>query len=173
MNERASIGAAGDGGGFGFQRAFRLAQQVNVDGRPAIADRDVRARLADWWCQESGLRFTTYRSLSALSRGQTPGPENSISKYVSASKSQDLASFCMDLLGLHGVVPDPKLSPDAARLVGTYMSAPGMRVAGGTDEIMLNVIAERVLGLPQEPRVDKGIPFSQLPTGTRPAGGKR
>jgi acyl-CoA dehydrogenase len=167
MNERASIGAAGGGGGVGFQLAFKLAQEAKLGDKPAIEDRSVRARLADWYCQESGLRFTSYRSLSALSRGQTPGPENSIGKYVAASKSQDMASFCIDLLGMTGTVADPDISAEAARLVGAYMSAPGIRVAGGTDEIMLNVLAERVLGLPQEPRVDKGIPFNQLPTGHR------
>jgi acyl-CoA dehydrogenase len=167
MNERASIGAAGGGDGLGVQSAMRLARKVMVDGRPAIEDAAVRAKLADWYCQESGLRFTSYRSLSALSRGQTPGPENSIGKYVAASKGQDMASFCMDLLGMPGVIDDAELSAEAARLVGAFLGAPGMRVAGGTDEIMLNVLAERVLGLPQEPRVDKGIPFNQLPSGRR------
>ena len=163
MNERAAIGGGGGGGVGGFQQAFELAQKVTIDDRPAIEDRAVRAKLANWYCQESGMRFTGLRSVSALSRGETPGPENSIGKYVSASKAQDIASFCMDLMEMTGVVADPEL--DSAIYVQSFMGAPGGRIAGGTDEVMLNILAERVLGLPQEPRVDKGIPFSEIPTG--------
>ena len=161
MNERAAIGG---GGGLGFKQVFELAQRLTIDGRPAIEDRAVRARLADWYVQEAGLRFTGYRSMSALSRGELPGPENSIGKYVGASKSQDMASFAIDLLEMSGVVSDPELSWRSGMLQETFMGAPGMRIAGGTDEIMLNILAERVLGMPQDVRVDKGIPFSQVPT---------
>jgi acyl-CoA dehydrogenase len=164
MNERAAIGGGGGGGAVGgFQSAFELAQKVMIDDRPAIEDRAVRAKLADWYCQESGMRFTGYRSMSALSRGDTPGPENSIGKYVNASKSQDIASFCMDLLEMAGTLAEPGF--DANLYVQSFMGAPGIRIAGGTDEVMLNILAERVLGLPQEPRVDKGIPFNEVPTG--------
>ena len=161
MNERAAIGS---GGGLGFKQVFELAQRIEIDGSPAIEDRSVRARLADWYVQESGLRFTGYRSMSALSRGDLPGPENSIGKYVGASKLQDMSSFAIDLLEMSGVVSDPELSWRSGVLQDTFMGAPGMRIAGGTDEIMLNILAERVLGMPQDVRVDKGIPFSQVPT---------
>ena len=161
MNERAAIGG---GGGLGFTQVFELAQRLEIDGRPAIEDRAVRARLADWYVQEAGLRFTGYRSMSALSRGELPGPENSIGKYVGASKSQDMASFAIDLLEMSGVVSDPDLSWRSGMLQETFMGAPGMRIAGGTDEIMLNILAERVLGMPQDLRADKGIPFSKVPT---------
>jgi acyl-CoA dehydrogenase len=163
MNERASIGAGGSN--VGFKSVFALAQKVNIDDRPAIENPMVRAKLADWYCQEAGLRFTSYRTLSALSRGQTPGPENSIGKLVGAPKTQDMASFAMDLLEQSGAIWDEAFSEEAGLFQGTYMSIPGLRIAGGTDEIMANIIAERVLGLPQDVRVDKGIPFSEVPTG--------
>ncbi|MEZ5560667.1 MAG: acyl-CoA dehydrogenase family protein [Pseudomonadales bacterium] len=163
MNERASIG--GGGSAVGFKSVFELARKVNIDGRPAIENASVRAKLADWYCQESGLRYTSYRTLSALSRGDTPGPENSIGKLVGAPKTQDMASFAMDLLEQSGAIWDDAMAEEAGLFQGAYMSIPGLRIAGGTDEIMANIIAERVLGLPQDVRVDKGIPFNQVPTG--------
>lgn len=163
MNERASIGAGG--ANVGFDSVFKLAQKVNLGDKPAIENDAVRAKLADWYCQEAGLRYTSYRTLSALSRGDTPGPENSIGKLVGAPKTQDMASFAIDLLEQSGAIWDEELSAEAGMFQATYMSIPGLRIAGGTDEIMANIIAERVLGLPQEPRMDKGIPFNEVPTG--------
>lgn len=163
MNERASIGAGGMA--VGFDLAYNLAQKVTIDDAPAIENGAVRAKLADWYVQEAGLKFTGYRTLSALSRGETPGPENSIGKAVGAPKTQDMASFCMDLLEMSGAVSDPEFAEAVGLIQQTYLGVPGARIAGGTDEIMLNILAERVLGLPQEPRVDKGIPFNEVPTG--------
>ena len=158
MNERAAIG--GGGGGIGFDRAFELAKTVKINGKPAIQSLAVREQLADWYCKESGLEFTRARTQSALSRGETPGPENSIGKYVGAKKSQDVASFCIELLGMAGASVDEY----GGLFTQGYLGAPGGRIAGGTDEVMLNIIAERVLGLPQDIRVDKGIPFNEIPT---------
>jgi len=165
MNERASIGSGG--GGVKFNTLKQLAETVEVDGRPAIEDRQVRAKMADWYVQESGLKYTIYRTLSALSRGDIPGPENSIGKLVGAKKTQDMASFAIDLMEQQGIIRDRQADDQFAALFqDAYMSIPGLRIAGGTDEIMANIIAERVLGLPQEPRMDKGIPFSEVPTGS-------
>ena len=165
MNERLAIGAGGMGGGVGFRQMFNLARKLEVDGESAIKDRNVRAKLATWYAQETGLKYTGYRALSALSRGDTPGPENSIGKLVAASKTQDMASFAMDLLELSGAISDPAYAEAHGIYQATFMGAPGGRIAGGSDEIMLNILSERVLGLPQDVRVDKGIPFNEVPTG--------
>ena len=163
MNERLSIGAGASSAG--FRAVFKLAQKVYINDRPAIEDSAVRAKLADWYCQEAGLRFNGYRALSALSRGETPGPENSIGKLVGAPKTQEMANFAMDLLDMTGAIRDPSLTEQKGLFQEAFMAIPGLRIAGGTDEIMANIIAERVLGMPQEHRVDKGIPFKDVPTG--------
>jgi alkylation response protein AidB-like acyl-CoA dehydrogenase len=162
MNERAAIG--GGGGGAGFDQLLSLAKQVKIGDKPAIEDSEVRSKLANFYVRQSGLRFTGLRSMTALSRGETPGPENSIGKLVAAPMSQDLASFAIDLMGQAGILWTEEGGLLENMFQSTYMGIPGLRIAGGTDEIMANIIAERVLGLPQEPRVDKGIPFTDVPT---------
>ena len=163
MNERAAIG--GSFGQMDVSLAMSVAAEVEIDGRPALEDAAVRARIADWYVQEAGLKYTGYRSLTALSRGALPGPENSIGKFVGAPKMQAMSSYLMDLLDASGAITDEALAAKAGIIQRAYMGAPGLRIAGGTDEIMANIIAERVLGLPQEPRLDKGIPFNEVPTG--------
>lgn len=162
MNERASIG--GGGSSAGFKTLMKLAEEVYIDDQPAIKNHVVRAKLADWYVQESGLKYTGLRSVTALSKGEAPGPESSITKLVAASKTQDLSSFAIDLMEQAGAIWTPGVNRDDNLFQASYMSAPGFRIAGGTDEIMANIIAERVLGMPQEPRLDKGIPFSEVPS---------
>jgi acyl-CoA dehydrogenase len=163
MNERASIG--GGSGAAGFDQIMQLAQRLNINDKPAIEDGQVRANLANWYVRQAGLKFTGYRSMTALSRGEIPGPENSIGKLVGAPLTQDLASFAIDLMDQAGILWSPESDALEHLFQSTYMSIPGLRIAGGTDEIMANIIAERVLGLPQDVRVDKGIAFSDVPTG--------
>jgi alkylation response protein AidB-like acyl-CoA dehydrogenase len=162
MNERVSIGA-GQGAGR-VRDLFRLARKVKRYGKPAIQDSAVRQKLADYFVQSKGLQYTGYRTLSAISRGATPGPEGSIGKAVGAPLSQQMASFASELQGAAGGLLDPA-APDASWMEG-YLASPGIRIAGGSDEIMRNIIAERVLGLPSEWRADKGIAFRDVPTGT-------
>jgi alkylation response protein AidB-like acyl-CoA dehydrogenase len=164
MNERASIGAGNSA--VNFESIKALAERVTINGKPAIEDPAVRARLSSWYVEEAGLKFTAYRTLSALSKGELPGPENSIGKLVGARKTQDMASFAIELLEQQGIEWDPEKDELTSRIFqAAYMGIPGLRIAGGTDEIMANIIAERVLEMPQEPRMDKGMAFSDVPTG--------
>jgi alkylation response protein AidB-like acyl-CoA dehydrogenase len=109
--------------------------------------------------------MTGNRSLSALSQGKTPGPESSLSKLVAAKTAQDMAAFAMELQGTAGGLNDEDHSLQAAEWQGRYLGLPGLRIAGGTDEILRNIISERVLGLPPETRADKGIAFKDIPSG--------
>ena len=162
MNERLAVGNAG---GADVDELLSLARAIKIDGKPAITNAAVREKIAEWYCQTSGLKFTNYRVISALSRGQTPGPENSITKVVSAAKQQDVGSFGIDLMDMGGILMDPKKVPAQLAFQTNFLGAPGYRIAGGTDEILRNIIAERVLGLPADIRVDKNVPFNQVPTG--------
>jgi acyl-CoA dehydrogenase len=167
MNERASIGAGS--GGPGFRELMRLARETRWDGSPALEDPSVRQTLADFYIKSRGLQYTSYRTLTALSQGQTPGPQSSIGKLVGAPLRQDMASFAMDLLGALGSLTDKTQAPDDGAWQTAWLGAPGLRIAGGTDEILRNIVAERVLGLPGEPRVDKQLAFQEIPRGPKGA----
>jgi alkylation response protein AidB-like acyl-CoA dehydrogenase len=163
MNERLAVGGATGAGWSQFLEAARTTP--GLDGAPALKDQALREKLADWYVQAEGLKHTRNRTMTALSRGQTPGPESSIGKIVSAVQMQELAHAAVEMLDQYGIVDDPELAPLRAAFQGSLMFAPGMRIAGGTDEILRNIIAERVLGLPGEVRVDKDVAFRDLPTG--------
>jgi alkylation response protein AidB-like acyl-CoA dehydrogenase len=163
MNERLSVG--GGGSGSGHARVLKLARDISTLAGPAIKDSGLREKIADWFVQAEGLKYTTFRTMTALSRGQTPGPESSIGKVVSASLMQDMANTALELEDQFGIINDPKLAPLSAAFQASLMAAPGMRIAGGTDEILRNIIAERVLGLPQDVRLDKDVAFKDIPTG--------
>lgn len=162
MNERLAVGSAGAPD---FDDLFELAGRIETTEGPAREDAALRARLADWYCEMSGLKFTKYRVQSAMSRGEVPGPENSITKLVSANKQQEIASAGMDLMDMGGVLMEPAEDPAALLFQRAFLSSPGYRIAGGTDEILRNIIAERVLGLPGDIRVDKNVPYTDVPQG--------
>ncbi|MCW3066816.1 MAG: hypothetical protein JWN32_3988 [Solirubrobacterales bacterium] len=128
-----------------------------VANHPAVADADVRRRIAELTVDRLGLRFAGYRALTAIQDGRIPGPEAGLGKIGVVEAGRKAAALIAEILG-----------PDALEGEWGELGAemPGMRSAGGTEEILRNTIAERVLGLPPEPRVDKGVPFSEL--GRRP-----
>lgn len=163
MNERLSIG--GGGGGADYARFMELARGQTVGDEPALAHSAFREKIADWYVRTEGMKHTRMRSLTALSRGETPGPENSIGKVVAALQALDVAECAIDMLDAYGIIDDPELSPMRGAFQSLFLGMPGLRIAGGTDEILRNIIAERVLGLPGEIRVDKDVAFKDLPAG--------
>jgi alkylation response protein AidB-like acyl-CoA dehydrogenase len=161
MNERMTIGARL---ATGFTELFEFCCNLMTEDGLAIDDRATRSKLANWAVKNSGLKYTSYRAISALSKGERPGPENSIGKLVAGSMLQDIAMYAMDLQGASGVLADPQAAEAAGQFQAMLMSSPSVRIAGGTDEILRNIIAERVLGLPGDIRVDKDVPFNKIPT---------
>ena len=161
MNERLAVG---DADGVDANEAFELAKKHDKDGEQLIDNNAVRESIADWYCEASGLKNTKLRTMSALSRGDTPGPEASITKIVSANKLQAIGNFGMDASDMSGMLMEE--DSDFVKFQMAWMGAAGLRIAGGTDEILKNIIAERVLGLPQEARADKGLPFKDIPSGS-------
>ena len=164
MNERLAVG---DVPRPDVDDLLELCRSLEIETGPAMANPAVREKIADWYVRTQGLKFTRFRTMTALSRGQTPGPESSIAKLVNASKLQDIASFGLDLLGAGGMVMDGDMAPVHALFQEGLLFSPGLRIAGGTDEILRNIIAERVLGLPADIRVDKDKPFNQMQQGAR------
>ena len=164
MSERY---ATAENPGPDFEELFEIARDLELEDGPALDNAGVQEKLAEFYVRAQGLRFTKYRTMTALSRGETPGPEASIGKLVSASKLQEITSYGLELLGAAGVMNGADM-PLGGIFEEALIYAPAMRIAGGTDEILRNTIAERVLKLPPDMRADKGMAFKDIPTGGRP-----
>jgi alkylation response protein AidB-like acyl-CoA dehydrogenase len=160
MNERLAVG---DANGADVKEAFNWAKSQDDCGESLIKNRATRESIADWYCEANGLKNTKLRTMSALSKGETPGPEASITKIVSANKLQDIGNFGIDSLDMAGMLKTE--DNEVQSFQNAWLGAPGLRIAGGTDEILKNIISERVLGLPQDKRSDKGMPFKDIPSG--------
>ena len=161
MNERFSISVGRASGGARAEELIALAARVQRNGRPAIEDGAVRARIADFVARQRGLEFTSYRVMTSLSRGEAPGEEGSIGKLLLGRLRQEMGAFGMELAGTAAGVSAAD-DDDAARWRNEYLTAPGNRIAGGSDEIQRTIIGERILGLPPDIRVDKTVPVSKL-----------
>jgi alkylation response protein AidB-like acyl-CoA dehydrogenase len=159
MNERLAVGAVMP---TGVPELVRLCAETPAAGfATALDDPHVRSRIAHWETRASGLRNTALRAISAIAKGEEPGPENSITKLVVAQLLQEIAAFGIDLQGASGLLAGAE-APAAGRFQAMLLRSPGVRIEGGTDEILRNIIAERVLGLPADMRIDKDAPFNEI-----------
>lgn len=155
MNERMSIGGGGMRGGMGFHDLVEMAQSLEKTG-----ERVVRQQLADIYIRTQVLKYLGYRSQSALSQGRAPGPEGSVSKLGYAELLKRQGSLALALQGPAGALASTDARDDGAWQT-SFLGAPAIRIAGGTDEVQRNITGDRVLGLPREPRVDKEISYKE------------
>ena len=159
MNERASIGGGGSTASNAdnplIVRLIAMVQHFGLNNDPLV--RDELAALI------TGYRVASYnnqRAMAKIRSGQTPGPEMSIAKMALTINQTKLGNFAARVLG-------PRIQADTGEW-GTYswgnllLGTPGLRIAGGSDEVMRNIVGERVLGLPKEPGIDSVSPFRDL-----------
>ncbi|MFM8267245.1 MAG: acyl-CoA dehydrogenase family protein [Ilumatobacteraceae bacterium] len=162
MNERAAIGAGGGGGG-GVNLTTRVLEMVRHFG--LADDPIVRQRLADLMIHQRVAAYNNQRAMDRIKAGQLPGPELSIAKLAGTLNMMRLSDFVSSVLG-------PRLVADSGEW-GTFawnalvLGTPGARIAGGSDEVMRNIVGERVLGLPKDTGIDTTSPFRDLKVGTQ------
>ncbi len=159
MNERAAIASVFP---TNFDDIWSLTHEVELSNGPAIQDGAVRSMLADWYVWHKGMDALSLRLQSALSQGREPGPEASAGKLLLGARRQQYLEHAFDLLDIGGAATS---AYDDGALQFAYLRVIGNRLEGGTDEILRNILGERVLGLPPEPRVDKATPFNEIPVG--------
>ena len=167
MNERVSIGGQVHPRGSGLIAvAVQPVEAARRERHGAVA-RDELARL---WIDAEVNRLTNIRASQTRKKG-TPGPEGSVGKLAMAGLNQRIMSFAMDLMGpeahaLPGRLHDvdrPTNAMDLSNPQKAFLRVQANSIEGGTTDIMKNILGERVLGLPGEPRVDKDLPWSEVP----------
>jgi alkylation response protein AidB-like acyl-CoA dehydrogenase len=156
MNERMAIGADL---GIDPRWVIELARGLCRGDAVASADPIVRERLVDVYMRERLIQYLRNRAITALGRGEAPGPEGSIMKLALGQLYKRIGDLSLELLGPGGALVDGS-APFEGAWQFAFLAAPSMRIAGGTDEIQRNIISERVLGLPREPDPQRGQPFS-------------
>ncbi len=175
MNERTAIGGGGGGGGGPKRGSGAIGQLVRV-WENAVDDQKTPANLDDvmkLWVRAETLRLTNMRA-SQLAKAGNPGPEGSVGKSMMANLNQDIYEKSIDLQGMAGQIDFDYTfrRPGEVDLSGTgggegyaFLRARANTIEGGTTEVMKNILGEQVLGLPGEPRVDKEIPWVDVPRG--------
>jgi alkylation response protein AidB-like acyl-CoA dehydrogenase len=158
-SERSSI--AGGSGGADPPGLIALAREFGVSD-----DAVIRQTLADVHTRAELLRFLRYRSQTALSQGKRPGPETSVMKLAYAAFMQRMTNAAITIQGPTGMLAHPHV-PRSGVWTTKFLHSPSLRIAGGSDQVQANIVAERVLGLPGDVRTDKEVAFRDLPKGAR------
>jgi alkylation response protein AidB-like acyl-CoA dehydrogenase len=159
MNERMSVAGS-------FNVGALVDPLISLVRRSEHTDTYVLQKVADAYIRAKLLELTTYRAITKIAKGSIPGPEGSIAKLVWSDLLTEVAENGLEILGVAGALVGDE-APDDGVWSSTHLLAPGVHLGGGTDEIMKNIIGERVLGLPKEPATDKDVPFRELRVGTQ------
>ena len=165
MNERVAIG-----GGVPSRSSGPIHEALEVyRSRPdrSATDRD---RLMQTWVAAEVQRLTNMRARE-LRRAGTPGPEGSVAKLAGAELNKRVYELCVDLMGMEGTLYPSHYEMRRPERAGfgtedvrhSFLRSRANSIEGGTSEIMRNILGERVLGLPGEPRQDKDLPWAQVP----------
>lgn len=159
MNERASIGGGSTGSG-GFTRLREMVRHFGLADDPLV-----RQELMDLYIRGQILKYNNQRAVAALKRGELPGPEMSGAKLLLTENMRRTSAFVSQVLG-------PKLTAESGEWgtfswAGYVLGMPAMAIAGGSDQVLRNIMGERVLGLPKEPGIDTTSPFKDLAVGTQ------
>ncbi len=157
-NERTFMGSHSRA--LGYRDLIALARERNLNGDPLV-----RQGLAASYTRAELARYTNMRVRTLTSRGLPPGPSVSIAKLAAAWNLKRNGELALSIEAADGMLTGAD-APAGGAWQLSFLGAPAIRIAGGSDEIQRNVIGERVLGLPAEPRVDKTLPFRDLQAGT-------
>ena len=173
-NERAMMGGGTAGRRPRTDDDTNVAFLMGVRGLIALArdrgrthDALVRQGLADAWMREEIMRYLGLRIQAAARLGRDASAPASIMKLYSAKQTKRVAELALALEGPYGALAAPD-APAGGAWQRTFLFAPALRIAGGSDQVQRNVMGERVLQLPAEPRTDKGIPFRDVPKNPSP-----
>lgn len=158
-NERAFMG--GHSSGPGLDDLLALARATGASSDPLV-----RQGLAAAWSRKQIMGYIGMRVRTATSHGRPPGPEATVMKLMAAWNMKANAELALAIEGPAGMLAGPA-APEAGRWQQHFLSAPSIRIAGGSDEVQRNVMGERVLGLPRDPGFAKDTPFRDLPQGGR------
>jgi alkylation response protein AidB-like acyl-CoA dehydrogenase len=155
--------SAADEAGFGPTAAnfVAFARATRIGNQPAIADGRIRREIANAYRQQSALAVIRDNAFLAIAAGNEPDASGSIHKLVTMRSRQRLGALALDLLGPAGIAVDHTHASRENWML-SWFSSPLLRIAGGADEMLLNTIAEKILGLPQDHRPDKNVPFNQI-----------
>ena len=156
MNERSMIGSSG-GGGIGFRDWIELARHYGK-----LEDPDVRQRLAALYTRSELLKWLGQRAQASIRAGKGPGAESSVAKLFASLHLEQNGNLAMAIEGPEAMLYSNDAYEDGfwqQQFLGQWAS----RIGGGTEQVQRNVLGERVLGLPSEPRPDKTEPFRDLP----------